>query len=167
MPGVATQMKNKTIIPARFQTPEIHSSILPRNRLLSDLKEYLQGSAILLLAGPGWGKTVLMQQIARLVSGNVTWLAIEDDDRDVATFVTSFVKSINCHNPNFGKKILQRLSELSSKEVFRKISDEFRQKDQIEIICIDDFHLLDGCTPIEHGMEYLPTHLPSNMASSV
>jgi ATP/maltotriose-dependent transcriptional regulator MalT len=145
-------MKNKTFIPARFQTPEFPSGILPRNRLLSGLKEYLQGRAILILAGPGWGKTILMQQLARLSGGNVTWLAVGDKDRDLATFVTSFVKSINCHNPYLGSKILQRLSGLSSKEIFRKLSDEFRQTDQIEIICIDDFHLLDGCTPIEHGM---------------
>ncbi len=101
-----------------------------------------------------------MQQLAMLVDKNVAWLTIKDEDCDVAAFVTSFVNSINYHLPNFGSKFLVRLSRFSSNEIFRKLADEFRQIDKTLLICIDDFHLLDGCAAIESGMEYLLSHLP-------
>lgn len=72
----------------RFSIPEPMSRELARPRLLEQLSD-LNIKVAVLLAPSGYGKTMLLAQWGHQQSGNVVWLKLHQEDRDVNFFLQS------------------------------------------------------------------------------
>lgn len=140
--------------------------VLDRPRLLAHQDSSRIPRLINICAGPGFGKTTLMAQMALEFSGNSVWYQVDSLDRDPAVFLRHIISGFS-HACSFeGTCARSRLGDVSdfsaeSDSVLAVLLDELSEHNQTPLIlCFDDYHLFDGCAYASRLVEYLIENLP-------
>lgn len=144
--------------------------VLERPRLLRMATPVGKQKLVFICAGPGFGKTTLMAQVARYYPGNSVWYQIDSLDHDPAVFLRHLISGIRqaCFGSGIGERSMSRLREASdaSQEgvsVVAVLVDELAEKLETPLaICFDDFHLFDGVEFASRFMECLLEEMPDN-----
>lgn len=84
MPDGQDNRSRKEPIPSKLVRPRLHHAY-PRQRLIRDLGEKLDHSAVWISAGPGYGKTVLASTYVEALKRPCMWYRVDIRDRDPAT----------------------------------------------------------------------------------
>ncbi|MDB5095889.1 MAG: ATP-dependent transcriptional regulator [Cyanobacteria bacterium RYN_339] len=100
-------MSDAWILPGKLVPPAVPPDHLPR-RLLEAVP-----SAVLLVAGPGYGKTYAMLALARRAAegGVLVWVALDAYDAEPATFFHLLIAGMREHVPGFGQALAALLPE--------------------------------------------------------
>jgi ATP/maltotriose-dependent transcriptional regulator MalT/DNA-binding SARP family transcriptional activator len=135
--------KTKIIVPPRRE------ELLSRSRLLDGLRASLDNKLILLAAAAGYGKTSLLIDFARTVEMPVSWLSLDQLDRDPQRFMAYLIASLSERFPGVGESsqnLLNNLKTIESDAESLLVTLTNELYDQVEedyLLILDDYHLLD------------------------
>jgi LuxR family maltose regulon positive regulatory protein len=135
--------KTKIIVPSRRQ------EILSRPRLIESLQTSLEHKLVLLSATAGFGKTSLLIDLAHTIKMPVSWLSLDQLDRDPQRFMAYLIASLAERFPGVGassQNLLNTLKtiETDAESLLVTLTNELY--DQVEddyVLILDDYHLLD------------------------
>src|SRR5207302_5901722 len=81
-------MPEPDLLVTKFTIPPVRSLLLQRSHLLTILDQSRSLPLTLLSASAGFGKTTLLSTWASQSTGQVAWLALDEQDNDPARFWT-------------------------------------------------------------------------------
>lgn len=146
--------------------PRLGRRILPRARLLSQLRGFLDQPATIICADAGCGKTTLVTDFVRSSNLPFVWYQIDRSDLDLAVFFGYVIYGIRTLYPSFGDAVLALMGEsegLSSKTnqvVDALVNEISEQIDDKIILVLDDYHHVDSNEPIAAGIDRLIQYAP-------
>ena len=84
------------LLAAKFARPQVPPALIVRQRLLDRLDEAARGEVTLIVAGPGYGKTLLVAAWADTgrPPGHVAWLSLDRYDDSPAAFWSYFLGAL-------------------------------------------------------------------------
>jgi LuxR family maltose regulon positive regulatory protein len=99
------------LLAAKLRQPRVRASIVARTRLTERLNAGLDRSLTLVSAPVGFGKTTLVSEwLAGPASGiPVAWLSLDEDDNNLARFLTYVVAALNNVQEGLGSGALAML----------------------------------------------------------
>lgn len=118
---------------SKIQIPNLFSNMLDRPSLINSIKQ--QDTKIVLLnAGAGFGKTLLLSQYANLVENQCAWFSLSSLDNDLMQFIQYLIKSIQKVIPEFSFLMEEYLKRDSDKTIVTQIGYDF----SMALECVND-----------------------------
>ncbi len=158
----------RPVLSSKLCTPSV-SHTAPRPRLVRSLERILEKKLALVIAGPGYGKTILAAQTLSGLEAQKVWISLDEDDREFQYFIRCLITSVRQAIPGFAEDLDKRLSirDLSKKNKEAVLLDflkeiEFRQKGHL-IIALDDYHLIQDSRDISRSVEFLLNRMPATL----
>jgi LuxR family transcriptional regulator, maltose regulon positive regulatory protein len=149
----------------KMAPPRLGVQLIDRPRLWECFNNYHNRKLTLISAPPGYGKTVLLSQLANRADGHVTWYQLDPLDNDLAFFFQNLITGIARQLPDFEPEILsivkrspdlakeaRRIAAMMASVLSAAIKDEL-------LLIIDDYHTINEMAIhvfIENLLEYLP-----------
>ncbi|MHB9112740.1 MAG: LuxR C-terminal-related transcriptional regulator [Thermoleophilia bacterium] len=173
MPDLEEQEKSqKAVLESKLRPPRLRN-VLERPRLLKQQESGGAPRVINICAGPGFGKTTLMAQMAREFSGNRIWYQVDGLDRDPAVFLRHMISGFS-HACGFdGTRARSRLGDVTdfsteSESVLAVLLDELGEHSQAPLmLCFDDYHLFNDAVHASRLVEYLIKNLPEQSCIAI
>ncbi|MBL8099458.1 MAG: tetratricopeptide repeat protein [Anaerolineales bacterium] len=156
--------KSKVIPPSR------RPQLLTRKRLLEFMYEALDKKLTLISAPAGYGKTSLLIDLIHDEDKDwkTCWLALDELDREPQRFASYFVASIAQQIPAFGAQSNDVLDSMSSFDgnaerlLVTLINELMESTNEICIIILDDFHLVEDVVAITTFINRFVQLMPEN-----
>lgn len=165
------------LLMTKFIIPPTRPYQVEREQLLDILDDSLESRCKLSLicAPTGYGKTTLVSQwisryrerISRgaIPSRRFFWLQLDQEDNDLARFITYLVTALEPHLLDIGQGALAAIQNIRSTSphilATLLINDLSRLTDQI-VLTLEDYHTIH-LQPIQEFMGYLVDHQPQQM----
>ena len=88
----------------KFSPPLLREDVIPRQRLLDDLRRRLDSHPLTLLSAPaGYGKTTLLAALSPTYPEvSIAWLSLDEEDNDPVLFLTALVVALQRLDPTCG-----------------------------------------------------------------
>ncbi len=136
----------------RFSIPEPMSRELARPHLLEQLSNQSLKVAVL-LAPSGYGKTVLLAQWGRQQKGDVIWLKLHQEDRDVHFFLQSLADAFHSFGLNLSYwKSGAILDASPSRALLALLNDVNNHPSDLTLIVDGGEHLSDDSASMLHAL---------------
>jgi LuxR family transcriptional regulator, maltose regulon positive regulatory protein len=156
--------KSKIIPPSR------RPQLLTRKRLLEFMYEALDKKLTLISAPAGYGKTSLLIDLIHDEDNDwkTCWLALDELDREPQRFASYFVASIAQQIPAFGTQSNDVLDSMGSFDgnverlLVTLINELMESTNEICIIILDDFHLVEDVGAITNFINRFVQLIPEN-----
>jgi LuxR family maltose regulon positive regulatory protein len=148
---------------AKFALPSQPPDHLRRSRLLDFLHQNIHRKLIMILAAAGYGKTSLAAHFVYDTDYPVTWLRLDETDRDLAAFAGNLVAALQSIFPAFQSL----LPVLAAQPVSRPedLASAFNREiesglERYFVLVLDDFHLVEESEPVMRFFDAVLTGLP-------
>ena len=161
------------IIASKLLPPYAGAKLVERPRLLQLLSKAEQRQVTVITAPAGYGKTILMVQMAEVIQKPLIWYQLDEYDNDPAVFLQYLVAGIQRHFPDVGKEVLQIIAQGGLEPQLRIIvaiivKSLTKQAEDGLLIMIDDYHWITE--PVIHRfvlelLHQLPVSIQLVMAS--
>ena len=157
------------LLASKLRPPRLRK-VLARSRLLSRAELGAGLKLVNICAGPGFGKTTLMAQIAQSFEGHGVWYQVDNLDCDASFFIRHLVSGVTHACDLNAVRINSRINETSDfiregENILAILLDELGQQVRKPLlICFDDFHLFDKASQAPRLVEYLVRNLPENLS---
>jgi LuxR family maltose regulon positive regulatory protein len=104
-------LQTKLHIPLTCPDPAagLRTSLVPRPNLIDRLNEGLVGKMTLVSAPAGFGKTTLVSHWLDHVELPAAWLSLDDDDNELARFLSYLIAALQTIQPEVGIEVLAML----------------------------------------------------------
>ncbi len=161
------ESKPHEILQTKFALPRLHSSIVPRDSLLSALDKGLEGKLTLLTAPAGYGKTTLVSNwAARNASGiHVAWIALDANDDDPVRFWRTMLTASQKFGDRVGRSSLRQLylsQDINFEAVLIAWLNELARASSRNVLVLDDYQFIKSAQ-IHDQVTFLLDHLPTTM----
>ena len=153
------------LLTTKLYIPPPRPDLVPRPRLINQLKAGLYTKLILLSAPAGFGKTTLVCTWAKQVGRPVAWLSLDEGDNDLARFLTYFVAALQTIDTDIGQgllAVLQSPGAVNIEAVLTTLLNEIAEFPDDVVLILDDYHVIES-QPIDKAITFLLEHLPSQM----
>ncbi len=170
--AVEPESGQQPVLASKLRPPRLNHVLL-RPRLLSRANPVNKLKLVNICAGPGFGKTTLMAQIAQAFEGNSVWYQIDNLDRDPAVFLRHLIAGITHAGGFDSTRARSRMNETTDfiregESIIAVFIDELsEQSGRPLLICFDDFHLFDEMEHAPRLVEYLIQNLPENVRVAI
>ncbi|MHB8160143.1 MAG: LuxR C-terminal-related transcriptional regulator [Thermoleophilia bacterium] len=157
------------LLASKLRPPRLRK-VLARSRLLSRAELGAGLKLVNICAGPGFGKTTLMAQIAQSFEGHSVWYQVDNLDCDTSVFIRHLVSGVTHACDLNAVRTNSRINETSDfiregENILAILLDELGQHTQKPLlICFDDFHLFDKASQAPRLVDYLVQNLPENLS---
>ena len=149
--------------------PQVGEDILTRNGLLNQLFQAVTQKRLTLLSAPaGSGKTIIAASLGRAPFDlPLAWLALDEDDNDLATFMWVLVAALHRLLPQCGGRALALLTELQNpaskwQRILGVVINEVIAAGPTNfVLVIDDYHLIRE-RAIHEAVTFLLERIPAN-----
>ena len=131
------------VIPASIRPPELGPATVPRTALVHRLLRD-DAAVVLLVAGPGYGKTTLLAQWAAAEKRPVAWLSIDARDNDPLVFLKHVAAAVDRAQP-LDRRMLTSLGATHSATtpwVLDRAARVLASCRRPFLLALDDAHLL-------------------------
>ncbi len=160
----APLLQTKLYIPMTRPDPatRLRTSLVPRPRLMERLNEGLPGKLTLICAPAGFGKTTLVSSWLDHVNLPAAWLTLDEDDNDLARFLTYLIAALQTIQPEVGTEVLAllRSSPLPrSHTLLTLLINDLTAISERFILVLDDYHSIENET-IDQALSFFLDHLP-------
>ncbi|MDR7475719.1 MAG: BTAD domain-containing putative transcriptional regulator [Armatimonadota bacterium] len=153
------------LVRTKLAPPLVGRAVLHRSRLLDELRLHLEKRLILVCAGAGYGKTLLLATLLREASVPFLWYRLEEGDRDPAVFLAYLLEGLSAQVPGFAAEVRGKVEEirrfaLGPEALLAVLVNGLIQTVQGPLlIALDDFHHVDA-GEVPAAVDYLLDHLP-------
>jgi LuxR family maltose regulon positive regulatory protein len=163
----APLLQTKLYIPATRPDPAagLRTSLVPRPHLIERLNEGLAGKLTLISAPAGFGKTTLVSYWLDQVELPAAWLSLDEDDNELARFLTYLIAALQTIQPEVGTEVLALLQSSPlppSHTILTLLINELASISERFILVLDDYHTVETDT-IDQALTYFLDHLPPAM----
>jgi ATP/maltotriose-dependent transcriptional regulator MalT/DNA-binding SARP family transcriptional activator len=147
------------VIRTKVLTPDRHSKLLSRQRLLDLLYELLNYRLVIITAPTGYGKTSLLVDLAYKIDLPVCWCTLDIFDQDPWRLIIHFLAAIDHRFPLFGERAREGLQGMTQatldldqvvavvvNEVYKQIQEHF-------VLVLDDYHLISDNEEINYFVD--------------
>ena len=137
-----------SLLISKLRSPRLRN-VLARPRLLDRVAADGKRKIVIITAGPGYGKTTFMAQMAGKHPGKTVWYQVDGMDVDPVIFLRHLITGVSEVCEGVGVRSLERLADVDDAinegtHVLGVLCDEIAEKlDEPIKICIDDCHLLN------------------------
>lgn len=155
------------LLTTKLYIPRVRTSLIARPRLISRLDEALECKLALLCAPGGFGKTSLLSQWARSLSGHmrIGWLSLTDAENDPATFWAYMAAALDRVEPGLGRvpqAMLRNASPGILDSLWMAFINGVSECAHDFVLVLDDYHLI--ANPAIHRavsqlIDQMPPHL--------
>jgi LuxR family maltose regulon positive regulatory protein len=163
----APLLQTKLYIPRTRPDPatRLRTSLVPRPRLVEQLDEGLPGKLTLISAPAGFGKTTLVSSWLEHVNLPAAWLSLDEDDNDLARFLTYLIATLQTIQPEVGTEVLALLQSSPlppSHTLLTLLINDLTAISERFILVLDDYHTIENET-IDQALDFFLDHLPPLM----
>jgi LuxR family maltose regulon positive regulatory protein len=133
---------SSTLLGSKLHSPVLRSGIVPRARL-TDAATSCDAAVVLVVAPPGFGKTVLLAQWEELDDRPFAWVSLDRRDNDPLVLWNYLVAAIGRIKPGFGSSVEAALGSAGGMvldAVVPRILNELEATDQEIVLVLDDYH---------------------------
>jgi len=155
----------ENLLLSKLQIPVARSSLVTRPRLLARLNEGLNRKIILVSAPAGFGKSTLLADWLRSIPLPAAWLSLNEDDNDVARFLTYLVTALQLLDPsldNTALDLLQSPQPELKKAALTALLNQIERIQTESVLVLDDYHFLQE-VDIHQAVDFLLTYLPPSL----
>ena len=158
----------------KLQPPLLRSDVIPRWRLIDELREMIYTHRLTLISAPaGYGKTTLLASLPHAFSDlPLAWLSLDEEDNDPARFLGALVAGLKNLTPACGVNTEILLSNLDDpgsearRVIGTLINEVLETMREPGALVLDDLHVITE-PRIHAALDYLREHLPSKMHLAV
>ncbi len=163
-------MKVEWLVETKLHPPPLPADMLPRDRLVTALRDALTSRRFTLVSAPaGYGKTTLLAALAETCADLPhAWLTLDEDDNDLAHFLTALITSLQGLHQACGGTCLTLLTSLTNPGAEARrlmavlINDIIETLPDPFALLLDDLYRVTE-PGIYSALDYLLEHLPSQM----
>ena len=154
------------MIPTKTLMPKRRSHLLRRSRLVDMVYRHVERAMTLVSAPAGYGKTSLLVDFGHDAAFSVCWLALDESEQDLHTFVNYLVAAIQHRFPDFGAPTLRTLT--SNPEIHKQpsalagviVQDIMDHIHEFFVLVLDDYHTVESNAEINALTEALLKYRP-------
>ncbi len=154
----------------KFYPPLLREDVIPRRRLLDDLRSRLVTHPFTLLSAPaGYGKTTLLAALPVAYPDlPLAWLSLDEEDNDPVRFLTALIVALQHLDPTCGEiarsLLTSRVHRVADvrRVVSVLINDVLETLSQPFALILDDLHLINQPS-VYVALDYQLEHRPSQM----
>ena len=160
-------LQTKLYIPTTRSDPAtgLKPSLVNRPRLVEQLNEGLPGKLTLISAPPGFGKTTLVSYWLEQVNLPAAWLSLDEDDNDLARFLTYLIAALQTIWPEVGTDSLALLHSSPvprSHMLLSRLLNDLTAVSEKFILVLDDYHTIET-ESIDEALTFFIEHMPVGM----
>jgi LuxR family maltose regulon positive regulatory protein len=154
-----------SLLVTKLYIPRAGHNLVPRPRLTGRLTEGLTRPLTLISAPAGFGKTTLISEWRASLAGReypLAWLSLDDDDNDLARFLTYVVAALETMQMGVGANALtlfQSPQPPPFKLVLTTLINGLAALTTDFALVLDDYHVIE-VRPIHEALTFLLDHLP-------
>lgn len=155
------------VLSTKLHVPRLPSTFVSRARLTERLERARPGTAVLVCAPPGCGKSVLVADWCRRRSSPVAWLSLDADDNDPVRFWRHLVASIDRSrddesSPSAVARLIRRAGEQSVDEIAIAVLNAIGGAFDDLVVVFEDYHVIDD-ENVHAGVRLLLEHAPEQL----
>jgi len=156
---------SENLLSSKLQIPVIRPGLVTRPRLLARLNEGLNRKMILVSAPAGFGKSTLLADWLRSIPLPAAWLSLDEDDNDLARFLTYLVAALQVLDPSLDNTALDLLKSPQpglKKAALTALLNQIERIQTESVLVLDDYHCLQEAD-IHQAVDFLLTYLPPSL----
>ena len=158
------------LLATKLQVPRSRPGLVPRRRLADRLEEGLNRGLVLVAAPAGYGKSVLLSEWVRGMTGPVAWLSLDAGDNDPVRFWRHVLAALDMVRPG----IAERVSPLAGppappaydalvSALINDVAAEPAERGQPDVLLVlDDYHLISSDS-VQASVRFLLAHRPPQL----
>ncbi len=156
------------ILESKLTVPAVRD-IVTRERLLTELERSRDARASVIVAGAGYGKSVLGSQYLRRMGSPCIWYQLDETDADLAVLLAYLIEGLRRFDPEFGRRTRAVISETKNvmerrKSIFGTFITELDDLMDDELyIALDDFHTINESPYALEAVAFLLDHMLPNI----
>jgi LuxR family maltose regulon positive regulatory protein len=151
------------LISTKLQRPLLTSDYIPRPRLYTRFDR--QRRLTLVSAPAGYGKSTLVSSWLETLDCPAIWLSLDENDSDLAVFLSYFIAAIQTEFPDIGANTLAMLNsaqKLPLETVATSLINELNRIELDYVLVLDDYHLIQDKLVHDLSAKIL-RHLPTTL----
>jgi LuxR family transcriptional regulator, maltose regulon positive regulatory protein len=153
------------LLATKLHRPRPAASLVPRPRLLAHLTAGLEQGLLLISAPAGYGKSTVVNQWLDTVDLPWSWIALDEHDSDLATFLSYVRAALRSVYPDAGQAVetLLRVPALPAPPVLADalLSDLAALPGPL-LLALDDYHAIQSLN-VHSVMQRVVQHLPAHV----
>ncbi len=153
-------MQSIGIIESKLLIPVVSSAVF-RERLRFLAEEIPKKKLATVIAGSGYGKTILAAQLVARTGMPTVWYRMDESDGDLPTFIRYLNRGFQKQFGNFSDAEVRfrtepGFSQLGREAILTAFLGELEKNvDKDVLIVLDDFHLAQTSAEIKDGLDYI------------
>src|SRR5215218_3233532 len=156
------------VLSTKLYLPHPQPGFVARPRLVDRLEEALPRGLALVCAPPGFGKTVLLADWARVGRRPVAWLSLDEADNDPARFWRHVIAALDRARPGMAEQLVPLLGPPPPASFEGLVTALINQVagqpggDGETLLVLDDYHLIEA-QPVHASVGFLVEHRPPTL----
>jgi LuxR family maltose regulon positive regulatory protein len=134
------------LLHTKFLIPRFTTSRIGRPHLTSLIRDNIEQQFVMLIAPPGYGKTMLMADAAAALNCPILWYQLDEGDSDAATFMAYLVEGLCKILPDAGTQIRITLANSGvvppDRALVVLLNQLLQSPPQRWVLVLDDYHLV-------------------------
>src|SRR5512141_3237783 len=138
-----------TLLLTKVSLPILRNIVVPREKILRQLREGVQDGHLLTLisAPPGYGKTTTVRMWVEQAGYPVAWVSLEKSDNDLKQFITYVLTALQQAEDDLGQAALEgveHVQEINLQQILGLLVNDLVGLDQLVILVLEDYHLIEN-----------------------
>ena len=151
------------LIATKLLIPPLSTSLLARERLITQLGQGLQRALTLVIAPAGYGKTTLLSVWARQSATPTAWVSLDADDCAPRRFWTYVIAALDAAQPGVGApaQALLDIPTVAIEQALATLINALSSAQPMTLV-LDDYHVIQPDS-IHQSLAFLLNHLPDRL----
>src|SRR5512147_331904 len=138
-----------TLLLTKVSLPILRNIVVPREKVLRQLREGVQDRHLLTLisAPAGYGKTTTIRTWVEKVGYPVAWVSLERSDNDLKQFITYVLTALQQAEDDLGQaalEVVENGQDINLQQVLGLLVNDLYGLDQLIILVLEDYHLIEN-----------------------
>jgi LuxR family maltose regulon positive regulatory protein len=166
-------LMSESLLITRIAPPAYRSHLVPRRRILAQLRNLIDIPLTLLSAPAGFGKTTAMLEATGMLRKRadtaLAWLTLDEHDNDPIRFWRYVALAVHSAINNCGAAMIEALAgpqPAPIRPLLIATINEIGAQEQHFVLVLDDYHFID-LPAIHDDLAFLLDHAPPNLHGAI